>query len=145
MAAGEENEAPIQPFVEEAFNMGNLDIADRVYAPSFASHDPTTPEGEGSPENVKQFINLYRGAFPDIHTTVEDPIAEGDKVTYRCTARGTHQGEIRGVAPTGNQARITGITIEQIADGKIVEEWNNWDILDKLQQIGAFPPRGKRV
>ena len=83
MAAEEENKALIQRFVEEAFNRGNLDIADEVYAPSFASHDPTTPEGPGSPEDVKQFVNLYRRAFPDIHTTVEDLIAEGDKVTYR--------------------------------------------------------------
>ncbi len=94
MAAEEENKALIQRFVEEAFNKGNLDIADEVYAPSFASHGPTTPEGPGSPEDVKQFVNLYRRAFPDLHTTVEDLIAEGDKATYRWTARGTHWGRL---------------------------------------------------
>ena len=140
MSTTEENKALIQRFVEEAFNRGNLDIADEVYASSFASHDPTTPEGPSSPEDVKQFVNLYRRAFPDIHTTVEDLIAEGNKVTYRWTARGTHQGEIMGVAPTGNQVTITGITIEQIAEGKIVEEWNNWDVLGVLQQLGAVAP-----
>jgi steroid delta-isomerase-like uncharacterized protein len=140
MSTTEENKALIQRFVEEAFNRGNLDIADEVYASSFASHDPTTAEGPSSPEDVKQFVNLYRRAFPDIHTTVEDLIAEGNKVTYRWTARGTHQGEIMGVAPTGNQVTITGITIEQIAEGKIVEEWNNWDVLGVLQQLGAVAP-----
>jgi predicted SnoaL-like aldol condensation-catalyzing enzyme len=86
----EENKALSQRFVEEAFNKGNLDVADEVYASTFVSHDPTAPEEQESPEAVKQFVNSYLSAFPDGHTTVEDSIAEGNKVAYRWTFRGTH-------------------------------------------------------
>ncbi len=101
----EENKALIQRFVEEAFNKGNLDVADEVYASTFISHDPTAPEGQGSPEGVKQFVNTYLSAFPDGHTTVEDSIAEGDKVAYRWTFRGTHQAELMGISPPASRWR----------------------------------------
>src|SRR5918912_336768 len=135
----EENKALVQRFVEEAFNKGNLDIADEVYAPRFFSHDPSTPEGERGPKDVKQFVNTYRSAFPDGHATVEDLIAEGDKVAYRWTYRGTHHGELMGIAPTGKEVTITGITIDRISGGRIEEEWNNFDQLGMLQQLGAVP------
>jgi steroid delta-isomerase-like uncharacterized protein len=135
----EENKALIQRFVEEAFNEGNLDVADEVYASTFISHDPTTPEGQGSPEAVKQFVNTYLSAFPDGHTTVEDSIAEGDKVAYRWTFRGTHQGELMGISPTGKQVEITGITINRLSGSKIEEQWNNFDQLGMLQQLGVAP------
>ena len=139
----EENKALVQRFVEEAFNKGNLDIADEVYSSRFFSHDPSTPEGErGGPEDVKQFVNMYRSAFPDGHTTIEDLIAEEDEVAYRWTYRGTHQGELMGTAPTGKEVIITGITIERISGGKIEEEWNNFDQLGMLQQLGVVPAPG---
>ncbi|HZY57242.1 MAG TPA: ester cyclase [Rubrobacteraceae bacterium] len=137
----EENKAVIRRFVEEAFNRGNLDIADEVYAPRFFSYG--TPEGEFGPENVKRFVNMYRAAFPDGRTTIEDMIAEGDKVAYRWTYRGTHQGELMGIAPTGREVTITGITISRFADGKIVEEWNNFDQLGTMQQLGVIPAPGQ--
>jgi steroid delta-isomerase-like uncharacterized protein len=135
----EENKALIQRFVDEAFNKGNLDVAVEVYASTFISHDPTTPEQQGSPEDVKQFVNMYLSAFPDGRTTVEDSIAEGDKVAYRWTFRGTHQGELMGIAPTGKQVEITGITINRISGGKVEEQWNNFDQLGMLQQLGMVP------
>ena len=138
----EENKALVQRFVEEAFNKGNLDVADEVYAPRFFSHDPSTPEGERGPEDVKQFVNTYRSAFPDGHTIIEDLIAEGDKVAYRWTYRGTHQGELMGIAPTEKEVTITGITINRISGGKIEEEWNNFDQLGMLQQLGVVPAPG---
>jgi steroid delta-isomerase-like uncharacterized protein len=139
----EENKALIQRFVEEAFNKGNLDVADEVYASTFMSHDPTAPEGQGSPEGVKQFVNTYLGAFPDGHTTVEDSIAEGDKVAYRWTFRGTHRGELMGISPTGEQVEITGITINRLSGGKIEEQWNLFDQLGMLQQLGVAPAPGQ--
>jgi steroid delta-isomerase-like uncharacterized protein len=139
----EENKALIQRFVEEAFNKGNLDVADEVYASSFISHDPTAPEGQGSPEGVKQFVNTYLGAFPDGYTTVEDVIAEGVKVAYRWTFRGTHRGELMGILPTGEQVEITGITIDRLSGGKIEEQWNNFDQLGMLQQLGVAPAPGQ--
>ena len=134
----EENKALIQRFVEEAFNRGNLDVADEVYAPEFVSHESPGPV-ERSPEYVKQFVGMYRSAFPDGHTTVEDSIAEGDKVAYRWTFRGTHRGELMGIPPTERQVTITGITLDRISGGKIEEEWNNFDQLGTLQQLGAIP------
>lgn len=139
----EEDKALIRRFVEEAFNKGNLDVADEIYASTFISHDPTAPEGQGSPEAVKQFVNTYLGAFPDGHTTVEDSIAEGDKVAYRWTFRGTHQGELMGISPTGKQVEITGITINRLSGGKIEEQWNLFDQLGMLQQLGVAPAPGQ--
>jgi steroid delta-isomerase-like uncharacterized protein len=134
----EENKALVQRFVEEAFNKGNLDVADEVYASDFVSHESAGPS-ERSPEYVKQFVGMYRGAFPDGHTTVEDVIAEGDKVAYRWTFRGTHRGELLGIPPTDNQVTITGITLDRVSGGKIEEEWNHFDQLGILQQLGAAP------
>jgi steroid delta-isomerase-like uncharacterized protein len=135
----QENKALVQRFVEEAFNRGNLNVVDEVYAPSFISHDPAAPEEERSPEYAKQFVGMYRSAFPDGHAVVEDLISEGDRVAYRWTYRGTHQGELMGIAPTGKQVTITGITIYRISGGKVEEEWNNFDQLGLLQQIGVAP------
>ena len=139
----EENKCLIQRFVEVAFNKGNLDVADEVYASTFVSHDPTTPEGQGSPESVKQFVNTYLNAFPDGHTTVEDVVTEGDKVAYRWTFRGTHQGELMGISPTDKQVEITGITINRLSGGKIEEQWNVFDQLGILRQLGVAPAPGQ--
>jgi steroid delta-isomerase-like uncharacterized protein len=139
----EVNKALIQRFVEEAFNKGNVDVADEVYASTFIAHDPTIPEGQGSPEQVKQFVNTYLSAFPDGHTTVEDLISDGEKVAYRWTFRGTHQGELMGIPPTGKQVTITGITINRLSGGKVEEQWNNFDQLGMLQQLGAAPAPGQ--
>ena len=138
----EENKALIQRFVEEAFNRGNLDMADEVYAPSFISHESGGPV-DRSPEYVKNFVNMYRSAFPNGHTTIEDVVAEGDEVAYRWTYRGTHQGDLMGIPPTGQDVTITGITIDRISGGKIEAEWNNFDQLGMLQQLGVVPAPGR--
>ena len=134
----EENKALIQHFVEEAFNERNLEVADEVYASGFISHESADPV-ERDPEYVKQFVGMYRTAFPDGHTTVEDVISEGDRVVYRWTFRGTHRGELMEITPTERQVTITGITIDRISDGKIEEEWNLFDQLGLLQQLGVAP------
>src|SRR5215211_1033173 len=90
-------------------------------------------------EGLAQFVSMMRSAFPDLRITLEDDMAEGDKAVTRWIGQGTHQGELMGIAPTGNQVTITGITIHRIEDGKIVEEWENWDALGLMQQIGAVP------
>ncbi len=135
----EENRAIVRREMEEIFGQGNLDAADEVYATDYVGHEPTTPEGIRGLEEAKQFASMYRSAFPDLRLTLEDQIAEGDKVVTRWTARGTHQGELLGIAPTGQQVRITGITISRIADGKIAEDWTNFDALGMMQQIGVIP------
>jgi steroid delta-isomerase-like uncharacterized protein len=138
----EENKALILRFVEEAFNSGNLDAIDEIYAPRFFSDDLGAKE-ERSPEDAKQFVSMYRSAFPDGRTTVEDLIAEEDKVAYRWTYRGTHQGELMGIAPTGREVTITGITINRVSGDRIEEEWNNFDQLGMLQQLGVVPTPGQ--
>jgi steroid delta-isomerase-like uncharacterized protein len=135
----EENRALIQRFVEEAFNRGNLGVVDEIYAPDYVGHTAGLPEQTPGPEGVKEFVRLYRRAFPDLHTTIEDIVTEGDRVAYRWTAVGTHQGELMGVPPSSNRVELTGITIERIANDKIAENWNNFDQLGMMRQIGVIP------
>jgi steroid delta-isomerase-like uncharacterized protein len=116
----------------------NLDLIDEVYTADVVWHEPDQ-EIRGL-EQAKQFVTTYKSAFPDLNATVEDVIAEGDKVVTRWTIRGTHQGEIEEFGPpTGRQAELQGITIHRIEDGKIVEEWNRYDNLSLLQQLGLAP------
>jgi predicted ester cyclase len=135
-----ENKAVVRSFVEEAFNEGNLEAADEVYVPAFVSHESDGPV-ERSPEYVKGFVDTYRGPFPDGHTTAEDSIAEGDRVAYRWTFRGTHRGELIVIGQTERQVTITGLTVDRVSGGKIEVEWNNFDRLGMLQQLGAAPGR----
>jgi steroid delta-isomerase-like uncharacterized protein len=116
----------------------NLDILDEVYAPDLVWHEPDQ-DIQGL-EQARQFVTMYKTAFPDLNATVEDVIAEGDKVVTRWTVRGTHQGEIEEFGPpTGRQVEIKGITIHRIEDGKIVEEWERYDNLSVMQQLGLVP------
>ncbi len=135
----EENKEKVRRFVEEVFNEGNLGVADELFASDYVLHDPTTPEEVRGPEGIKQFVQMYRSAFPDGHITVEDQIAEGDKVVTRFRGRGTHQGELMGIPPSGNQVEVPGITISRMSGGKIAEDWTNYDTLGLMQQIGAVP------
>lgn len=116
----------------------NLDILDEVYATDLAWHEPDQ-EIQGL-EEAKQFVDMYKTAFPDLHATIEDVIAEGDKVVTRVTVRGTHQGEIVEFGPpTGQQVEIKAITIHRIEGAKIAEEWERYDNLSVLQQLGLVP------
>ncbi|NUT56679.1 MAG: ester cyclase [Thermoleophilia bacterium] len=126
-------------FLEEAFNRGNLDVVDELVAPEFVNHDAALPEPVVGIEATKASIRGYRDAFPDMRMTVELQVAEGEEVVTQWTARGTHQGDLMGLAATGKQATVTGITIDRIVDGRIVESWTNWDTLGLLQQLGAVP------
>ncbi len=125
----------------ELVTEGSLDILEdalaEVYADDFILHE--AGEDIVGIEGLTQFVSMIRSAIPDIRVTLEDDVAEGDKVVSRWRAQGTHQGELMGIAPTGNEVAITGITIHRIEEGKIVEEWENWDALGLMQQIGAVP------
>ena len=111
------------------------DTLGEVYASDVVWHMPDQ-EVRGI-EEAKQFVDMFKSAFPDMHATVEDVVAEGDKVVTRVTLRGTHQGEVEEFGPsTGKQVEIEGITIHRIEDGKIAEEWNSYDNLSMMQQLG---------
>ena len=126
--------------MEELFNhMGNIDVADEIIDPNYASYEPTNGETRGI-EGAKQFAATYREAFPDLTCAIEDMVAEGDKVVVCFIARGTHQGETETFGPpTGKQMEITGITIKRVSEGKIVEAWTNFDALGMMQQLGHIP------
>ena len=135
----EENKAIDRRFTEEVWNQGNLAVVDELMSADYDGHDPAMPAGS---EGLKQFVLMYRSAFPDVHLTIEDQIAEGDTVVSRWTARGTHKGELMGIPPTGKQVTVTGMNIERIANGKFVEGWSNYDTLGMLQQLGVVPAPG---
>ena len=142
--SAEENKALARRFMDEVYNKGNVDFIDEVVASNLVVHDPTSPEGMTSGvQSAKQFVEVYRNAFPDIQMTVEDLIAEGDKVVTRWTARGRHQGELMGIPPSGNPVEVTGITVDRIEGGKVVETWANYDALGMMQQVGAVPEPGQ--
>jgi steroid delta-isomerase-like uncharacterized protein len=143
--ATEENKSTFRRYVEEVSNKGNLNVVDEIFD-RYVSYQPDGRTEERGPEDVKRFIGEFRQAFPDFHTTIEDQIAEGDMVVTRWTARGTHQGEFRGIAPTGNRITVTGIGIFRFSEeGKVVESWDNFDQLGMLQQLGAIPQPGSAV
>jgi len=135
----EENKTLIRRFIEEVWHKGNMIFVDKNFATNYIDHHPAfvgLPQREG----FKQLVTMYRIAFPDLHFTFEDIVAEGDKVVVRWTARGTHKGPLRGIAPTGKQVTVTGITIFRIAGSKVAERWTNEDTLGMMQQLGVIPP-----
>ena len=135
----EQNKATFRRYVEEVGNEGNLDLVDEIFD-RYLSHQSDGHAEERGPEDVKQFTGEFHQAFPDFRTVVEDQIAEGDKVVTRWRASGTHQGEFRGIAPTGKQITVTGIGIFRFSDeGKVVESWDNFDQLGMMRQLGAIP------
>jgi steroid delta-isomerase-like uncharacterized protein len=140
----EENKALARRWAE-IFNQANLDLVDEIYAPDCVLHDPTMPEDTRGVEGAREFYSMYRSAFPDTEITIEDQVAEGDKVATRWTAHGTQQGEMMGVPPSGNRVEVAGMTISRSEGGKIVEEWNNYDALGLMQQIGAIPEPGEQA
>ena len=135
----EQNKAIARRVIEEVFSEGRLDTADELIAPGAIGHDPAMPEALHGPEGVKDAAAGYRGGFPDLVLRVEDQCAEGELVCTRWTAVGTNSGEFWGIAPTGKQATVVGITIDRITGGKIAESWTNWDALGLMQQLGVVP------
>ncbi len=134
----EDNKALIRRFYEEVFNQRNLAALDEFYAPDHVDH--TLPPGlPAGPEGTKQAIDMILTALPDLHITIEDMIAEGDKVVTRFTTQGTHQGVFGNIPPTGKPVQVSTIEITRIAEGKITEDWGLDDRLGMLQQLGLVP------
>ncbi len=139
----EENKAVVRRFnelVKEYWRTGDADAFDEVVASDFVHHAPGLPPDL---EGMKQALPMFRAAFPDMRLTVEEIIAEDDKVVARVTVRGTHQGELMGIPATGKPVEFTETHISRIAGGKIVERWGEWDALGMMQQIGAVPAPGQ--
>ena len=138
----EENKALIRRLYDEVFAKWNLGVIDELVGSEFVGHEmpPGTPRG---PAGFKQFYNSLRLAFPDLRYTVDDVIAEGDRVVVRWTWQCTHQGDFMGVAATGKRATVSGMAIYRVAGGQCVERWVELGLLGLLQQLGAVPTPGR--
>jgi steroid delta-isomerase-like uncharacterized protein len=135
----EENKMLERRAIEEVWNQGHYAIVDEIVASDYLGHSSNPATETHGREGVKQFYMALHSAFPDIHFVIEDQVADGDKVVTRWTARATHKGEFQGIPPTGNRGELTGITIDRIAGGQIVECWTEIDDLRLLQQLGVIP------
>ena len=134
----EENKALARDSWERTVNQRDLDAMEEIYAPDFVWHEPD--QDIRGYEQGRQFASTFFDAFPDINITVEDAIAEDDQVATRYTIRGTHRGETEEFGPpTERQMQLEGITIHRIEGGKIVEEWERYDNLSVMQQLGLVP------
>jgi steroid delta-isomerase-like uncharacterized protein len=137
------NKKVVRRLIEEVWNKGNLPLADELFTPNYAHHDSSTPDVGRGPESEKKRVTLYRTAFPDLQLNVEDIIGEGEIVMARWSCRGTHKGDLGGIAPTGKQFNISGVSIARFAGGKMAEGWVNWDALGLMQQLGVVPELAK--
>jgi predicted ester cyclase len=135
----EENKDKQRRVWQEVFNQGKLEIIPEFFAPNYEFHSPLGIEATG-PEGFKQLVITMRTALPDIHCTIEDIFAEGDKVACRVTVTGTFKGELMGIAPTGKKATMHAILITHWVDGKEVEAWESLDMLSYYQQLGIPIP-----
>ena len=133
----EANKAVVRRYIEE-WNKQNPAGVEELVAPNYVWHGPAG-FGDMDLAAMKQAMPAFFTAFPDLHWTVEDLIAEGDKVVHRFTMRATHKGEIMGIPPSGKVVTVTGIYISRFAGGKFVEDWRAVDDLGLLQQLGAIP------
>ena len=136
--AAEDNKTIVRRLLEEPWT-GNLGIVDEYVDANYVGYDVSQPEPLRGPQAVKEFIQIFLSGFSDGRITVDHQFAEGDMVATRWMGRGTHDGELMGIAPTQKQATVSGITMSRLQNGKVVEEWTHWDTLGMLQQLGAVP------
>ncbi len=131
----EENKALIRRYAEE-FNRRNDAFLEEYFGPGYVYHGSM---GDWDKQAFIEFHNSMLAAFPDAEMTIRDQVAEGDKVVTRLEVRGTHRGEFQGIAPTGRDTTTTGIIISRFEQGRVVEEWEELNMLGLMQQIGAIP------
>lgn len=135
----ERNKQLVRRAVEEIWNGAKYENMEDFVARDFVVHMPSPDMKIYGPEGTKQFFTELRNAFPDLHFTITDQVAEGDKVVTYYTAEGTHTGAFKGIPPTGKRIRVVAIDIDRLANGKVAECWSNMDELGLLQQLGAIP------
>jgi len=138
----EENKALVRRFFEEVFNQKRLERADEFVAWDYLDHAALPEQGPGLEGAKQQRWAVYFAAVPDLHATIDDLVAEGDKLTVRFTVEGTQQGKLLGVPPTGKHFRVSAICIYRLAEGKFAETWEQTDLLGLMQQLGVLPAPG---
>jgi steroid delta-isomerase-like uncharacterized protein len=137
----EENKALGRRYFDDLWTGGDEGFIDRHVAPDYVFHDPGTPGGVRGTEGLRGYYGRFRSGFPDMRFTVEDQIAEGDKVVTRWSVEATQTGPFLGLPASGKSVHVTGINIFRIVDGCIVEGWHNLDVVGMLEQLGIAPSR----
>jgi predicted ester cyclase len=133
----EENKTLVRRIVEDLWHKKTPALIDALYAPTYVMY---SPDGVlHGPARYEQLYTVYTTAFPDVHFTIEAMVAEGDTVATHYTVRGTHTGDLRGIAPTGKQVTVMGTTMQRFAGGQVVEERAVWDTLSLMHQLGMVP------
>lgn len=138
----------VRRYIDEVWNKGNFAVLAEIVPDQFVSHQPLVGEVRGV-EGLRQQVQMFRTAFPDLRLTIDDIGTSGDRVFLRWTGRGTHRGVFMGVAPTNSAGEVHGISIDRIANGKIIEHHESYDSLQLMQILGVVPPvdrilRGER-
>ena len=137
MVTTEANKALLLRFDAEVWNAGDVSVMDELFAPDYVNHDPSLgqpPDREGH----KRVIAMVREALPDLRETVDDLVAEDDRVVFRWTVTATHERDFMGTPATGKRIEFSGIEIYRIADGRIAERWGVFDRLGMLRQLGVI-------
>jgi steroid delta-isomerase-like uncharacterized protein len=138
-----DNVSIVRRLYEEIWNKKRLEILNELVSPSHALHGPNFSGSSIGPEAYKRQVALFLAGFPDLRWTIEDTITEKDKVVVVWNFNGTHKGEYMGVPSTNKKVSIDGITIHEIANGKIMDSYVNWDTWGLMQQLGVIPAHGK--
>ena len=138
----EDNKALVRRFVDEVQSAGNTGLIDEICSPEFVNHS-TPPGTPADREGIKIVTAIFRRSFPDSYFTVEDMVAEGDKVATRKTFHGTHEGDFMGIPPSGRTVTMGLIDIVRISEGRVVEHWSMGDSLGMMRQLGVVPQPGE--
>jgi len=136
--SAEQNKSIVRRWVEEGWNKRNTALIDELYTPNFYQHE-TGPETVTSREALKPFVAGYLSAIPDMQFTIDDLVAEGDRVVWRFKATGHQNGPLMGVPASGKEVAVTGIIIFRFEGSRMAEAWLNLDVLGMLQQLGIIP------
>jgi steroid delta-isomerase-like uncharacterized protein len=135
----DQNTTLVRRFIEEFINQGNLALGDELLAPGYVDHTPEAPPVPPGPQGMRETVNVFRTAFPDMHYTIDDLFGAGDRVCVRWTARGTNTGSLMGAPPSGKAVAVSAVYIFRVADGRLAEAWGDFDALGMQRQLGLLP------
>ena len=136
-----ENEAVVRRNIDEAWNGGRFEALDETVAEQYVRHESALPSPVHGRAELKETIRRYRDAFPDLNLEIEEMVSSGDLVTTRWLASGTHRGDLMGLEATNKRSVVTGLNLTRFLDGKVIEEWSEWNEAAMLRQLGALPER----
>mgnify|MGYP001544927392 CR=1 FL=1 len=130
----EKNKATYQRFIQEVFNKGRLELLPEILSPTYVLHDAPAGMAQG-PDAIKQTVTMFRAAFPDLEITLEELVAEGNKVCARSMMRGTHKGTLFGKPASGKKVEVPGLTMVTVIEGRVIESWVRNDVATLMKQI----------